>query len=77
MQRLRPVQFRSIAPFADDRKPIHTGCIAEEVEEVLPELVAYGADGRPSDADVRSNFKATFRESMQLNRCNRQIGAAQ
>ena len=48
-QRLRPVQFRYIAPFADDRKPIQYGFIAEEAEEVLPELVACGAEWTPGD----------------------------
>lgn len=47
VQRLRPVQFRYTAPFADDSKPLQYGLIAEEVAEVLPGLVAYGADGSP------------------------------
>lgn len=47
VQRLRPVQFRYSAPFADGSKPVQYGLIAEEVAEVLPELVAYGADGSP------------------------------
>lgn len=47
VQQLRPVRFRYIKPFADGSKPEQYGLIAEEVEEVLPELVAYGADGRP------------------------------
>ena len=47
VQRLRPVQFRYIQPFEDGSKPIQYGLIAEEVEAVLPELVAYGADGQP------------------------------
>lgn len=47
VQRLRPVQFRYSAPFADGSKPLQYGLIAEEVAEVLSELVAYGDDGRP------------------------------
>jgi Chaperone of endosialidase len=47
VQRLRPVQFRYIAPFDDGTKPIQYGLIAEEVEQVLPELVAYNGAGQP------------------------------
>lgn len=48
LQQLRPVQFRYKKPFADGTKPVQYGLIAEEVAEVLPELVAYDADGQPS-----------------------------
>jgi len=44
---LRPVSFIYKPPFADGSTPIQYGLIAEEVESVLPELVAYGADGQP------------------------------
>ncbi len=44
---LRPVSFRYRKPFANGEKPVQYGLIAEEVEKVLPELVAYGKDGRP------------------------------
>lgn len=47
VQQLRPVQFRYIQPFADGSRPIQYGLVAEEVEAVLPALVAYGADGAP------------------------------
>lgn len=47
LQQLRPVRFRYIKPYADGSQPVHYGLIAEEVEQVLPELVAYGADGLP------------------------------
>jgi hypothetical protein len=45
--RLRPVAFRYRQPYADGSKPLQYGLIAEEVAEVLPELVAYGRDGQP------------------------------
>jgi hypothetical protein len=45
--RLRPVQFTYKQPFADGSTPIQYGLIAEEVEQVMPALVAYGADGTP------------------------------
>lgn len=44
---LRPVRFTYKQPFADGSTPIQYGLIAEEVETVLPELVAYGNDGQP------------------------------
>ncbi len=44
---LRPVSFRYKKPFANGMKPLQYGLIAEEVEKVLPELVAYGKDGKP------------------------------
>lgn len=45
--RLRPVQFTYRQPFADGTTPVQYGLIAEEVEAVMPGLVAYGADGQP------------------------------
>jgi hypothetical protein len=47
VQRLRPVQFRYIKPFADGSQPIQYGLVAEEVEQVLPELVAHDTEGQP------------------------------
>ncbi len=44
---LRPVSFRYKKPFANGEKPLQYGLIAEEVERVFPELVAYGRDGKP------------------------------
>jgi hypothetical protein len=46
--RLRPVEFRFTQAFTDGSKPIQYGLIAEEVEQVLPELVAYDEDGQPA-----------------------------
>lgn len=47
LQNLRPVSFRYTKPFVDGGKPVQYGLIAEEVADVLPELVAYDADGEP------------------------------
>jgi len=44
---LRPVQFRYKKPNANGEKPIQYGLIAEEVQEVLPELVVLDKDGQP------------------------------
>lgn len=48
LQQLRPVRFRYTKPFADGSTPVQYGLIAEEVADVLPELVAYDADGQPA-----------------------------
>jgi hypothetical protein len=42
---LRPVRFTYRQAFADGSSPVQVGLIAEEVAEVLPELVARGSDG--------------------------------
>jgi hypothetical protein len=47
LQRLRPVQFRYKQLFSDGSLPIQYGLIAEEVEQVLPELVAYDEHDQP------------------------------
>jgi hypothetical protein len=44
---LRTVQFRYKKPNANGEKPIQYGLIAEEVAEVLPELVVNNKDGQP------------------------------
>lgn len=44
---LHPVRFTYKQPFADGSTPVQYGLIAEEVAEVMPELVALGADGQP------------------------------
>ncbi len=48
MSRLRPVSFRYKQAFADGSTPVQYGLIAEEVEQVLPELVAYDEHGDPA-----------------------------
>ncbi len=48
LQRLRPVQFRYLQAFADGSTPIQYGLIAEEVQDVLPELVALDEAGEPA-----------------------------
>ena len=48
VSRLRPVSFRYKQPFADGSTPVQYGLIAEEVEQVLPDLVAYDENGDPA-----------------------------
>jgi hypothetical protein len=64
--RLRPVTFRYRKPFADGSKPIQYGLIAEEVEEIYPELVAHSADGQSE------SVKYQVLDSMLLNEVQRQ-----
>lgn len=63
---LRPVTFRYRKPFADGSQPVQYGLIAEEVAEVYPDLVAYGADGQPE------SVKYQVLDSMLLNELQRQ-----
>jgi hypothetical protein len=46
LMKLRPVTYRYKQPYADGSKPIDYGLIAEEVEDVYPDLVAHTADGQ-------------------------------
>ena len=43
---LKPVSFRYKKATSNGAKPIQYGLIAEEVEQVAPELVVYSADGQ-------------------------------
>jgi hypothetical protein len=45
LMKLRPVTYRYKQAYADGTKPIDYGLIAEEVEQVYPDLVAHLADG--------------------------------
>ena len=63
---LRPVTFRYQKAFADGSKPVQYGLIAEEVEEVYPDLVAHSADGQIE------TVKYQVLDSMLLNEVQRQ-----
>ena len=45
LMRLRPVTFRYKQAAVDGSKPVQYGLIAEEVEQVMPELVTHNKDG--------------------------------
>ena len=47
LRALRPVTFRYTQPYADGRKPLQFGLIAEEVAEVFPELAVFNDAGQP------------------------------
>lgn len=48
VHRLRPVTFRYRVDFEEGPRPLQYGLIAEEVAEVLPELVTLDPEGRPA-----------------------------
>jgi hypothetical protein len=64
--RLRPVTFRFKKPFEDGSKPIQYGLVAEEVEQVYPDLVARSEDGQVE------SVKYQVLDSMLLNEVQRQ-----
>lgn len=66
LMRLRPVTFRYEKPFADGSRPLQYGLIAEEVEEVNPDLVARSADGQIE------TVKYQLLDPMLLNEVQRQ-----
>jgi hypothetical protein len=66
LMRLRPVTFRYQKPFADGSQSIQYGLIAEEVEEVYPDLVARSADGQIE------TVKYQVLDAMLLNELQRQ-----
>lgn len=66
LMRLRPVTFRYQKAFSDGSKPVQYGLIAEEVEEVYPDLVAHSADGQVE------TVKYQVLDSMLLNEVQRQ-----
>lgn len=68
LQQLRPVQFRYIQPMADGSKPVQYGLIAEEVAEVLPELVAYDQDGLPASVMYHVLPTLLVEEAQRLER---------
>jgi len=71
LMRLRPITFRYKKAFADGSKPIQYGLIAEEVDEVYPDLVAHSADGQIE------TVKYQVLDSMLLNEVQKQNQHAQ
>lgn len=50
---LRPVTFRYKRAFADGERPMQFGLVAEEVAEVMPELVVRDSEGHPEAVKYR------------------------
>lgn len=68
IHQLRPVQFRYLAPFADGSTPIQYGLIAEEVQQVLPELVALDDQGEPASVKYHVLPSLLLAEIQRLSR---------
>jgi len=86
LQRLRPVQFRYRQAFSNGTTPFQYGLIAEEVQEVLPELVALDGTGQPATvkyhvlpslllADVQRLELERIAQDQTLQRQREEIGA--
>jgi hypothetical protein len=73
LMRLRPVTFRYQKPFADGTKPIQYGLIAEEVEEIYPDLVARSADGQIETVKYQVLDSMLLNEVQRLERENRRL----
>jgi hypothetical protein len=76
LQRLRPVQFRYLQAFADGATPIQYGLVAEEVQDVLPELVATDAAGDPASVKYHVLPALLLAEVQRLERERSELSQA-
>jgi hypothetical protein len=65
---LWPVTFHYKEPTDDGTKPLEYGLIAEEVAQVYPDLVAYGADGHIETVQYHKLTPMLLNELQRLNR---------
>jgi hypothetical protein len=73
---LRPVKFRYIKPDEQGKKPVQFGLIAEEVAEVLPELVYRNAEGKVEGVRYDELAPILVSEMQQRQRVNAAQAAA-
>ncbi|MGH9779431.1 MAG: tail fiber domain-containing protein, partial [Candidatus Acidiferrales bacterium] len=77
--RLRPVTFRYRQTMADGSKPLQYGLIAEEVAEVMPELVVFDAEGQPQTVQYHVLpallLNELQRQQAQVNRQEEELAA--
>jgi hypothetical protein len=76
LHQLRPVQFRYRQAFNDGSTPIQYGLIAEEVGQILPELVAYGADGSPETVKYQALPSLLLADVQRLERERQRLETA-
>ena len=74
LMQLRPVTYRYAQAFANGEKPIDYGLIAEEVEEVYPDLVAHLANG---EVETVQYHKINAMLLNEVQKQHRKIGAQQ
>jgi len=67
LMELRPVTFRYRRPYSDGSKPLDYGLIAEEVEEVYPDLVAKNAAGQIESVQYRKLIPMLLNELQKEN----------
>ncbi len=67
---LRPVAFRFREASVDGQNPVQFGLIAEEVAEVLPELVAFDGDGKPQTVRYHLLSSLLLNELQKQHRMN-------
>lgn len=70
------MQFRYRQAFTDDPTPIQYGLIAEEVNDVLPELVALGTDGTPETVKYHVLPSLLLADVQRLERERQRLEAA-
>ncbi|MFN7977305.1 MAG: tail fiber domain-containing protein [Vicinamibacterales bacterium] len=74
LMKLRPVTYRYSKPYADGSKPIDYGLIAEEVEQVYPDLVVHLENG---DVQTVQYQKINAMLLNEVQKQHRQIGEQQ
>jgi hypothetical protein len=74
LMQLRPVTYRYTQAYADGSKPIDYGLIAEEVEQVYPDLVAHLKDG---EVETVQYHKINAMLLNEVQKQHRQIGEQQ
>jgi Chaperone of endosialidase len=74
LMQLRPVTYRYTQAFADGRKPLDYGLIAEEVEQVYPDLVAHLKNG---EVETVQYHKINAMLLNEVQKQHRQIGDQQ
>ena len=74
LMQLRPVTYRYTQAYADGSKPIDYGLIAEEVEQVYPDLVAHLKDG---EVETVQYHKINAMLLNEVQKQHRQIGQQQ
>ena len=67
LMELRPVRFRFREGYWGGPERTHFGLIAEEVAQVLPELVGYDEDGQPKRVDYAQLTPLLLNEIQKQN----------
>ena len=74
LMKLRPVTYRYTKPYADGSRPIDYGLIAEEVEQVYPDLVVHLENG---DVQTVQYQKVNAMLLNEVQKQHRQLGEQQ